>query len=279
VHLREPIITEAGNQRSMRLLSDGVQGFRFPFQSVPFLFQHRALWKWALLPALVNVVVFAAAFAVFLWAYPSIYDLVTSFLQVESPATWYGWLWIAPLRALAWIIGVLLILASIAILYLVFLLLGTIIASPFLDVLAQRVEEVATHQIAEERLTLGGVWRSFFVSMVAELRRAGFFFAVQIALLLLGFIPLLAPLTVGAATLFTVLFLPLQYAGFTMDHRLLTFAQRRRLVWQHRWIMLGFGVAAFLTLLVPLLNFICLPILVVAGTRLFLHIERRVQSN
>jgi hypothetical protein len=50
----------------MRFLSDGAQGFRFPFQSVSFLFQHRTLWKWALLPALVNVVVFAAAFAVFL---------------------------------------------------------------------------------------------------------------------------------------------------------------------------------------------------------------------
>lgn len=263
----------------MRFLSDGVRGFRLPFQSVPFLFQHRTLWKWALLPALVNCLVFVAAFSVFLWAYPSLYDLVTSFLQVESPTTWYGWLWVAPLRALAWIVGVLLILASIAILYLAFLLLGTVIASPFLDVLAQRVEEITTAQMAGERPTLRGIWSSFSVSAVAELRRAGFFFAVQIALFLLGFIPLLAPFTMATAALFTVLFLPLQYAGFTMDHRLMTFTQRRRLVWQHRWLMLGFGAAAFLTLLVPLLNFICLPILVVGGTLLFLHIEHRVQAS
>ena len=93
-------------------------------------------------------------------------------------------------------------------------------------------------------------------------------------LFLLGLIPLLAPFTVAAATLFTILFPPLQYAGFTMDRRLLSFAQRRHLVWQHRGLMLGFGTAAFLTLLIPLLNFVCLPILVVGGTRLFLHMDR-----
>jgi len=263
----------------MWFLSDYVRGFQFPFQSVPFLFQHRTLWKWAALPALVNGLVFAAALAVFLWAYPSIYDLVTSFLQAESPTAWYGWLWVGPLRVLAWIIGALLILASIAILYLVFILLGTIIASPFLDVLAQRVEEIATGQIAAQRPTLSSVWQSFFVSIVAELRRAGFFFAIQLTLILLGIIPILSPFTVVAATLFTVLFLPLQYAGFTMDHRLMTFAQRRHLIWQRRWLMIGFGTAAFLTLLVPLLNFFCLPILVVGGTLLFLHVERQASGG
>jgi CysZ protein len=72
-----------------------------------------------------------------------------------------------------------------------------------------------------------------------------------------------------------MLFLPLEYAGFAMDRRNLRFSQRRALIWQHRWLMLGFGAAAFLTLLVPLLNFICLPVLVVGGTLLFLHTEER----
>jgi uncharacterized protein involved in cysteine biosynthesis len=56
-----------------------------------------------------------------------------------------------------------------------------------------------------------------------------------------------------------------------MDHHHLRFAQRRALIWQHRWRMLGFGAAAFLTMLVPFLNFICLPALVVGGTLLMLE--------
>lgn len=250
----------------MRFLSEGIRGFKLVFHGAAFLRQHRSLWRWALLPALVNLLVFAAAFAVFLTFYSDIYQLATGILHVEQPETWYGWLWVAPLRLLAWSLGALLVVASLVILYLVFLLLGTVIASPFLDVLAQRVEDIVTGRVSEEHPTLRSAWRSFSISVVAELKKLGFFLSVQIVLLLLGLIPLLSPFTVIAATLFTMLFLPLEYASFAMDHRQLRFAQRRQLVWQHRWLMLGFGVAAFLTLLVPLLNFVCLPIFVVGGT-------------
>ena len=63
--------------------------------------------------------------------------------------------------------------------------------------------------------------------------------------------------------LFTLVFMPLEYAGFAMDSRQLHFAQRRALVWRHRWLMLGFGASASLSLLLPLLNFVCMPALVV----------------
>jgi uncharacterized protein involved in cysteine biosynthesis len=58
-----------------------------------------------------------------------------------------------------------------------------------------------------------------------------------------------------------------------MDHRQLRFRQRRALIWRHRWRMFGFGTAAFLALLIPFLNFICLSLLVVGGTLLILDTE------
>jgi CysZ protein len=209
--------------------------------------------------------------------YPALYDLSTSFIPPISPEAWYAWLWIAPLRLLAWLIGALLIVMSLAVLFLIFLLLGTVIASPFLDVLAQRVEDIIAGRPAADNLTLRHAMRSFTVSVEAELKRLGFFVAVGMTLFLLGLIPLLSPFTVVAATLFTLLFLPLQYAGYAMDHRVMSFAQRRALIWQHRWLMLGFGASASLTLLIPLLNFICLPILVVGATLLIRHAEGSVQ--
>jgi CysZ protein len=257
----------------MRLLSDALRGFRFPFQGAVFLRQHRTLWKWALFPALINLVVFAAALSIFISMYPALYDLSTSFIPPASPDAWYYWFWIAPLRLLAWLIGALLIVASLAVLFLIFLLLGTIIASPFLDVLAQRVEDIMTGRPAAENLTLRHALRSFTVAAGAELKRLGFFVAVAMTLFLLGLIPLLSPFTVIAASLFTLLFLPLEYASYAMDHRLMTFAQRRALIWKHPWLVLGFGAAASLTLLIPLLNFICLPMLVVGATLLMRHAE------
>ena len=86
-------------------------------------------------------------------------------------------------------------------------------------------------------------------------------------------VPFLAPITVTVAMFFTLVFMPLEYAGFAMDSRQLHFAQRRALVWRHRWLMLGFGASASLSLLLPLLNFVCMPALVVGGTLMLLHLE------
>ncbi len=259
----------------MQFLHTGLRGFQFPFQGAMFLRQHRTLWKWALFPALINFFMFAVAIVIFVWIFPSLYDLVTAFIPVMSPETWYAWLWIAPLRLLAWLIGALLVIVSLAVLFLTFLLLGTVVASPFLDMLAQGVEDIVAGQSTAPPMTIGNTLRSFSTSVAAELKRLSFFIGIELTLFLLGLIPLLSPITVLTATLFTILFLPLQYAGYAMDHRLMTFTQRRNLIWQQRWLMLGFGASAFLTLLIPLLNFVCLPILVVSGTLLMQNIPMR----
>jgi CysZ protein len=255
------------------VVTDAARGFQFALQGMALLGRHRLLWKWAILPTVINIIVFTIAFALFILLYQDIYALATGFLPLEPPQTWYAWLWVAPLRLLAWIIGLLLLVTALVVLYFAFLLLGTTIAAPFLDVLAQRVEALVTGRNAEEQTGLLGTLHTISVSMLDELKKLAFFLLVQIALLMLGLFPLFTPFTAIAAALFTMLFLPLEYAGFAMDHRHLRFAQRRALIWQHRWLMLGFGAAAFLTLLIPLLNFVSLPVLVVGGTLLFLHTE------
>ncbi len=256
----------------MRFVQDAIHGFRLPFQGLAFLLQHRSLWKWAALPAAVNVLLFSIAFAIFVTYVPAIFSGVTGALQVESSSTQYAWLWVEPLRILTWLLGGLLIAISGAALALAFLFLGTIIASPFLDLLAQQVEYLQGVP-QTTTLRLRDVWHSFWTAIGAELKRLSFVVAVYLILFVLGIIPVIAPLTLLAGTLFTMLFLPLQYAGYTMDHRLMTFRQRRELVAQRPWLMLGFGAASFLTLMVPLLNFICLPFLVVGGTLMMMEFD------
>ncbi len=249
----------------MRFLQDAIHGFRFPFRGLAYLVQHPSLWKWAVLPAVINILLFSVALAILIAYVPTLYSMVTGLVQFESSSSQYAYLWIKPLQALSHVVGVLLILFCIAAVSLIFLFLSTIIASPFLDVLAQQVESLHGETQAS-MFKLSYVWRSFWIAIGAELKRMSFVVAVYVTLFLLGFITILAPLTLLAGTLFTLLFLPLQYAGYTMDHRLMTFRQRRALIAQRPWLMLGYGVAASMTLFVPLLNFVCLPILVVGGT-------------
>lgn len=259
----------------MRFVQDAIHGFRLPFQGLAFLLQHRSLWKWAALPAAINILLFSIAFTIFITYAPTLFSWVTGAfdLQLEASSAQYAWLWAKPLRWLTWLLGGLLILASGAVLVLLFLFLGTIIASPFLDVLAQQAEYLMGRP-RETTLRMRDVWHSFSTAIGAELKRIGFMVGVYILLFALGIIPMLAPLTLLAGTLFTILFLPLQYASYTMDHQLMTWRQRRALVVQRPWLMLGFGAAAFLTLFVPFLNFVCLPFLVVGGTLMMMKLDR-----
>lgn len=261
-------------------LLDALRGFYTAWRGFILLKNQRLLWKWAVLPSAVNFAVFLIVFALFLQIFDDLYRLGTSFLDVAPPTAWYAWLWVAPLRLFTWAIGVLMLVVSIVVIYVTFLLLGTTIASPFLAMLAQSVEElVGSRPAAPTPTSMQDQWQTLSGTVLDELRKLVFFVGIQAGFMVLGFIPLFTPITVVAAALFTMLFLALEYAGFAMDRRQLRFAQRRHLLWQHRWTMLGFGAAASLTLLVPLLNFVCLPILVVGGTLLILDIEAAQQHQ
>ena len=79
------------------------------------------------------------------------------------------------------------------------------------------------------------------------------------------------PCRTKALLLFTVLFLPLDYAGYLFDRRQISFIARRNWLSDNLPIMLGFGSTAMGTALVPGLNLLLLPSLVVAGTLLALR--------
>ena len=62
----------------MRFVVEAVRGFQLAFHGAAFLWQHRLLWKWAILPVMVNVVVFTAASALFLRFYSDLSGLALS---------------------------------------------------------------------------------------------------------------------------------------------------------------------------------------------------------
>jgi CysZ protein len=197
---------------------------------------------------------------------------VQGWLAVEHPGAWYGWLWVGPLRLLAWLVQWILLLVFAVAVYLLFTVVGGVIASPFLDVLSERVEAVLAGEPPRES---AGWWEPIRASARAVLeegKRTLFFLAVQLAILLFGLIPGMQPLAVVAGVLFAALFLPLDYTGYTFDRRGIPFRVRRAWVVRHRAASLGFGFAALGTFLVPGLNFLCLPWLVTAGTCLAVEI-------
>jgi len=244
-------------------------------EALRLLRRHRSLWSLALVPSLLcGAFLVGAALALYANA-GAVMDLVGGWLPVFEASTWYAWLWVGPLKLLFGIVRLLLFALASALVLLAAWLLAGLAGAPFLDVLSARVERVRTGSTYELPGSGGpaGILREAGRAFRGELARVGFlgglWAAISLAGLLLPGGQLLVAPALGAVSIY---FLPLEYAGFALDRRGLGFGEKRAWLRRHRAVTVGFGAAAFGSCLVPLLNLVMIPVLVVAGTLLVLSL-------
>jgi CysZ protein len=175
-------------------------------------------------------------------------------------------------------------LLLILIIVFTFTIVGTLIAAPFNEVLSEKTEEILLGRVLEN----GERRRSFFPGVFHRLRRVSldlienlkeitFFAFVGFGMFFLNFIP---GLGTGLNTLWIWIFLAFEFLSYPLSRRHYPFRQKLRIIWDYKELALGFGLGVFLILLVPLLNFICIPISVVGGTLLYLQeMEKAVRSQ
>lgn len=248
-------------------------GFRLPLEGLALLWRERSLWPLATVPFLLSLLaVSGAVAAVVAWA-PELFAWATAWMPELRAEHWYQWLWIGPARTVLVAVGSLLFLVLAGACLVVAYLLASLLASPFHDALAARVERIQTGAVVDvTRAGLTGLVREGARALGGEARRLASFLSLVVPLVLAGWlVPGGQLVTAPAIVAVTVLFLPLDYAGYTLDRRHVAFPVRRRWLWRRRSATLGFGGAAFLTCLVPGLNFLAMPVLVVAGTLLVLR--------
>jgi uncharacterized protein involved in cysteine biosynthesis len=259
--------------RPSRTIRAMAEGARLHLEGWRMLRRERALWGVALVPFLVSVVTCTAALAaVIVYAAP-LHAFVTSWMPVLHAHSAVSWLWVAPVRAALAIAGLVLFVAAAASAVVLAFLSASILSAPFLDALSRRIEALSlgTVKVGGEG-GLRGLLRDSARAAREELRRSVFFLLLQGTIVVVGLVvPGGQVVAAPALVLVTMLFLPLSYAGYTLDRRAVPFATRRRWVVEQAPRMLGYGGTAFLAFLVPGLNFLFLPILVSSGTLLALR--------
>jgi uncharacterized protein involved in cysteine biosynthesis len=236
--------------------------------------RERALWLPAAAPVGFSVGAFAVAISLLVAYAGELYAWATLWMPVLEAATWYAWLWVMPAKALLTALGALLFAGIAAVCLVASFLVANILASPFLDTLAQRVETIEMGGAAEEEsLGLLGSAADALRSVREELRKTLFFLVVVGGLTAIGFAIPGAQLLTGPAILaFAIFYLPLDYASYTLDRRRLSFRQKKLWLLSNKPDVVGFGAAACLICAVPVVNFVAMPVLVVGGTLLAIRL-------
>ena len=258
-------------------LAELAAGFRLPIAGARLLLRERRLWALALVPLLLSLGALAVAVAGVVEHAGSLYLWLTGWMPKPVATGWLSWLWVGPAQLGLALLGAALFLAAAALCLVIALAVANLLASPFHDALAARVERlVAGRERDSEPSSPGALLRDAARALREELRRILFFAGLAIPIGALGWlVPPAQILTAPALFGLTLFFLPLEYASYCLDRRRYSFADKRRWLLAHAPASLGFGVAAFLACVIPGANLLAMPLLVVGGTLLALREPER----
>ena len=234
-----------------------MRGLVLPLRAVAFLARHPRLWPLVVVPALVNLVLF----------------VIAAGLVVTYAGDVLAWLWPRPgvesvldwgLVALWYAFGAVLVVAGFLSAYVLVLLLGGVLASPFTDALSERTEALLTGVPP----AAGGSWLAGALQAVGHTVRVTALYLLLLApVLLLHAIPAvgsLAATVLGGAL--GAFFIALEFSDAAFSRTGLSLGAKIRLLRAHLASTMGVGLGSSALLWIPLLNVFCIPLAVVSGT-------------
>jgi len=233
----------------------GIKFLWFGFQSL----SQKGLRRYVCLPIVFNLFFIAGLCWVF-WHYFNVW------LYAAMP-DWLSWLWDWLLIVIHFLVGLMLLIASVIAFFFVFHL----VAAPFHGLLAEKVLALVHHQSSSLP------WWAFGKIMGRACGREfqKFFYFVFGVLLLfcLGWIPVVNFVGPVLWALWGMWILALEYCDFAADAQQVSFKLLRQKLFKHKWCCLGFGSAVGVVLLVPFVNLITLPAAVIGGTLLWVSVH------
>jgi len=186
------------------------------------------------------------------------YDkVILGWILFAEPTVWY-------LQILYWVSYVILYLAAIVTTLLGAMLMTNVIAAPFYEIVSVAIEKDMRGTAGEELGLMGNI-----KIMLVELKKVAFILLINVLFLFVPFINIIAILV-------TAFLVGWDFFDYPVARRDWTFGNRLSFVLKHFWSVTGLG----LWLIVPVLNFVLMPLAVAGGTILNLEaLEKRELSN
>ncbi len=243
-------------RRKRGVVRDFLAGLGFFMRGVRTVATGPRLWPWAAIPVVINTVlmigiVVGALYAWRMWG-----------------GTWPDSWW---LEILYWLGIPVLLAVAIIVIFFLFTIVGSVLAAPFNDVLSEKVEERVLGGRADE--PGGFAW--FLREMLRAVRAAVALVSIQVATLLILAVFMLIPVVGGIPFLLgSIVFAAMDFLDVIMDRKRLRTREKFAFIWNNLSLCMGFGVAAYVSLLVPGVNLLILPAGAAGATLLFLAVDK-----
>lgn len=214
---------------------------------------------YVLVPLTINVLLFALAL--------SGLGQALDYLVEQYLAGWPEWI--------QWLLWLVFALLAVVVVFFTFSVVANIVASPFNGLLAEAVER----HLAGELAGMAFSWRALAAelrrTLVAELRKLVYITLRALPLLILSFIPVINAIAPPLWLLFGAWMLCLEYLDCPLGNHGAVFPSVLAEMRARRRLSLGFGFGMTVVTLIPLLNFLAVPVGVAGATSLYCaHVAR-----
>lgn len=229
-----------------------------PFTGASYLFRGLGLInrpgvrKHVIIPLFINILIFAGL----IWLLASQFDVLLEWMMPTLPD------WLAWLDSLLWFIFV--VTTAIAVFF-SFSILANLVGSPFNSFLSAAVEK---HLTGRSPISDVGFMQETVKAISGEIRKMLLFAVIAIGLLIITLIPVINLAAPVLWVIFSAWMLSIEYLDYPLGNQGLSFPEIRRVIQQKRFLSLGFGGIVMLATLIPVFNFLVMPVAVAGATAL-----------
>jgi CysZ protein len=227
------------------------QGFR--------LITTKGLKRFVFFPLAINLILFSAGF----------YYL---FGEISSSILWLtnlipDWEWLSWLKdGLSYIIWPIAVVTILLVFALIFGTLANWIAAPFNGLLAEKVEQHLTGKRMHDT-GLSDVFKDIPRTLGRELSKLTYYLPRAVGFLLLFFIlPVFGQIL---WFLFSAWMMAVQYCDYAFDNHKVSFKEMKRVLQTNRSQSFSFGITVSVFSLIPIVNFLVMPVAVCGATALW----------
>jgi CysZ protein len=234
------------------------EGFATPFQGFAYMTRHAVLWRYAVIPIVLNLLITIAIVALTIWAATALY----AHYEPRMPEGAWGGL----VRLLAVVV---LVIAAGGLAVVTWMFLNGVLCGHFYGRLAAQVEMqlgVPASDLRELSLTYQAIDVVRDVSALA---------LINVACLLLNFVPVIGSMTAPFVAFYYDSFIfGMEYLDFPLALRGWRRDQKWAFARRHRWHTVGLGAAVLLCNFVPILG----PVMLSCAATGAVLLHRRLQQ-
>lgn len=214
------------------------------------------LKRFVVIPLLINIILFAALFALS----KHFFGVFNHWLVNHLPHWLY---WLSNVLWLVFFIGFFIVMIY------VFVTVANLLAAPFNSLLSEKVELYLTGTAREQSLreTIYDIPRI----IGRQFAILGYYIPRAILIFILFFIPIIQILAAPLWFLFNASFMTLQYIDYPTDNNRVSLTTVRTQLRQARWLSLGFGSGVLVLTMIPIVNFFVIPAAVAGATKLWVE--------